>query len=44
MFIYFERERECEQERDRKRILSRLCTVSTGADEGLDLTTSEVMT
>ena len=54
MFIYFEREkeraevgqrqRERERERERERIPSRLHTVSTEHDVGLDLTTLKIMT
>ena len=46
MFIYFERENErgerehgTDREKGRGRIPSRLCTVSTKPDVGLDLTT-----
>ena len=50
MFIYLflEREREYAQGRGRERgiqtIPSRLCTVSTEPDAGLDLTKREIMT
>ena len=50
MFICFEREREQEhkqrrgRERGRERIPSRLCTVSTDPDVGLNLTNHELMT
>ena len=53
IFIYFEREREREQcmhkqekgrESGRERIASRLCTVSTEPDIGLELTNDEIMT
>ena len=45
-FTYFERERERERdaERGRERIPSRLCTVSTQPEGGLELTDCEIMT
>ena len=46
MFIYFEREREWVRgrERGRERIPSRLHTVSTEPDAGLEPTNREIMT
>ena len=49
MFILFERERESrgrerERERGRRRIPSRLHTVSTEHNAGLDLINSEILT
>ena len=48
LFFYFERERaqaeERQRERGRERIPSRLCTVSTESDVGLELTNCEIMT
>ena len=49
LFIYFERDTECAsrggagRERRRERILSRLCTVLTEPDSGLDLTNHEIV-
>ena len=49
-FIYFERQTECvcagegQRERGRERIPSRLHTVSTEPNTGLDLRNSEIMT
>ena len=45
LFIYFERERESmSREGQKDRISSRLCTVSTEPDAGLELTNWEIMT
>ena len=45
IFIYFEREREGGAEMNgRERIPSRLRTVSTEPDEGLNLTNCEIVT
>ena len=44
LFIYFERERaeEDQREEERKRIPSRLHTISTEPDKGLELTNHEI--
>ena len=44
LFIYFEREIVCEQNRERERIPSRPYTDSTEPDVGLELTNCEIMT
>ena len=47
MFIYFERDSKRSRGRERERrerIPSRLCTVSTEPDAGLNLTNCEIMT
>ena len=44
MFIYFEREKEHEQGRDRERILSELYADRTELDTGFKLTNREIMT
>ena len=44
VFINREKERAGEEQKDRERILSRLCAVSAEPDAGLDLTNREIMT
>ena len=48
MFVYFERQRACvgegQRERDSERIPSRLRTVNTEPDAGLDPVNPEIMT